>query len=312
MSETGRTPTGRELVIRHLARERPRSRFLRWSAAGMALLAAYAWLAGDFRLDDLASPRRIANLERFLHELRPYPLQSRPWDREIAAGWLAELMKTKGWTAAAATLAISIAATVLAGVAAAFLSFPAARSFATPEAYLPHPREPSLVARGLWAGLAWLTRLLLIFLRAIPEYVWAFLLVAVAGPNPWAAVLALAIHNTGVLGRLNADVIENLEQDSLAGLRALGAKRRQIVITGILPAAAPRFLLFLFYRWETCLREATVLGILGIVSLGFYIQDARARQYYDVMLVLILLGSAIVLIGDLLSAAAREAIRRGG
>jgi phosphonate transport system permease protein len=78
----------------------------------------------------------------------------------------------------------------------------------------------------------------------------------------------------------------------------------------MLPLVMPRFLLFFFYRWETCVREATVLGMLGIVSLGFYIQDARARQHYDVMVALIVLGSALVVIGDLVSAAAREAVRR--
>jgi len=310
VSETGLEPFDRELVIRRLARQRSRSRFLRWTAAVMAVLASYAWFAGGFRLDDVAFERRRANLERFLTDLKPYPLQSRDWDWGIAAAWLNDLMRTKGWTAASITLAISIAAITLAGAAAVALSFPAARSFAAPEPYLPHTRDPSLAARGLWAVLVWVTRTFLIFLRAIPEYVWAFLLVAVVGPNPWAAVLALAIHNTGVLGKLNAEVMENLDQESLASLRALGAQRRQIAFIGIFPAAVPRFLLFLFYRWETCLREATVLGMLGVVSLGFYIQDARARQHYDTLIALILLGSAMILIGDLLSAAAREAVRR--
>ena len=71
-----------------------------------------------------------------------------------------------------------------------------------------------------------------------------------------------------------------------------------------------RFLLFFFYRWETCVREATVLGMLGISSLGFWIQDARARNHYDDMFFLILLGGLLVLIGDLVSAAAREWVRR--
>ena len=59
------------------------------------------------------------------------------------------------------------------------------------------------------------------------------------------------------------------------------------------------------------MREATVLGMLGVVSLGFWIQDARARNHYDEMFFLILLGSALVLLGDLLSFVAREAVRRG-
>ena len=73
--------------------------------------------------------------------------------------------------------------------------------------------------------------------------------------------------------------------------------------------ALSRFLLFLFYRWETCVREATVLGMLGIVSLGYWIQDARARNHYDTMVLLVATSVAIVLIGDVVSAVARRVVR---
>ncbi|MCZ6751465.1 MAG: ABC transporter permease subunit, partial [Acidobacteria bacterium] len=92
--------------------------------------------------------------------------------------------------------------------------------------------------------------------------------------------------------------------------RALGATRAQMVFSALFPLTFSRFLLFFFYRWETCVREATVLGMLGISSLGFWIQDARARNHYDEMFFLILLGGLLVLIGDLVSAAAREWVRR--
>ena len=96
----------------------------------------------------------------------------------------------------------------------------------------------------------------------------------------------------------------------MTALRALGATRSQIVFSAFYPLAFSRFLLFFLYRWETCVREATVLGMLGISSLGFWIQDARARNHYDEMFFLILLGGTLVLIGDLLSAGAREWVRR--
>lgn len=300
----------RELAVRRLADDRPRSRMLRWSGAGMAALVVYSWTVGNFSLDEVLSARRLDNLQRFASELVPYPLQAREWDWAIAAGWTGELLAARGWQAAGTTLAISIGAIILAGLGAIVLALPATRTFAAPEPYGPHARRPSAGRRVAWAACVTFTRALLIFLRAVPEYVWAFLLVAVIGPNVWAAVLALALHNAGILGKLNAEVAENLEPETLAGLRALGASRRQIALTGIVPAVAPRFLLFFFYRWETCVREATVLGMLGIASLGYFLQDARARQQYDVMLAYILIGAVIVVVGDLLSAAARETIRR--
>ena len=300
----------RELIVRRLHQRRSRSRFVRISLALLAIVALHEWVTGELRFDDFLSARRLGNLERFVDELRPFPLQSQPWDWNIAAGWFHDVMVSKGWDAAVVTLAMSIAAICLAGAAALVISVGAARSLAAAEPYLPRPTVPSAARRLAWTIAVAAVRALLIFLRAIPEYVWAFLLVAIVGPTLWTAVFALAIHNTGILGKLNAEAIENLESETFVALRGLGAARRQIALIGVLPTVVPRFLLFFFYRWETCLREATVLGMLGIASLGFFIQDARARQHYDVMLALILVGSAIVLIGDLLSAAAREAVRR--
>ena len=207
------------------------------------------------------------------------------------------------------TLAIAVAAICLAGVAAAVLSVPAARNITSPEAFLDDPRPPRRITRVVWSVVGSLTRIFLIFLRSIPEYVWAFLLVSMIGPSAWPAVLALAIHNTGILGKLGGDVVENLEGRSLSALRGLGATRRQIVVAAIFPETLSRFLLFLFYRWETCVREATVLGMLGIVSLGYWIQDARARNQYDTMIFLVGIGVVIVLLGNLVSAVARRVVR---
>jgi phosphonate transport system permease protein len=142
--------------------------------------------------------------------------------------------------------------------------------------------------------------------------VWGFLLLVILGPSPWAAVLALVLHNVGILGRLDAETIENLPPRVPKALRGLGAGRLQIAALGLAPAAIPRFVLYFFYRFETCVREATVLGMLGVVSLGYFILDARARNHYDDMLFFVLLGAAIVIIGDVVSALARSAVRRAG
>mgnify|MGYP001200624316 CR=1 FL=1 len=109
---------------------------------------------------------------------------------------------------------------------------------------------------------------------------------------------------------LGAETIENLEPAPLRTLTALGAPRRSVLIAGVFPIALGRYLLYFFYRFETCVREATVLGMLGVVSLGYYIQQARGKMYYDEMLLLILLGAGIVIASDLLSAVARRYLRR--
>ena len=78
----------------------------------------------------------------------------------------------------------------------------------------------------------------------------------------------------------------------------------------VFPAVLPRFLIYFFYRWETCLRETTALGILGCATLGKHIREVNSKFRYDEMMMLILLGAGIVILGDLLSAFVRRWARR--
>ncbi|HEX2121480.1 MAG TPA: ABC transporter permease subunit [Thermoanaerobaculia bacterium] len=300
----------REAAIRELHRRRPRSLFLRLSGAAAIALLVVSWWSGDFAAGQLLSERRLNNLQRFLSELRPHPLQGREFDLGIAWQWARDLLADRGLTAAAATLAISMLAIVLAGAGAALLCLPAARNFAAPDPFTTSLREPPAARRMLWKSLTFVSRSVLVFARAVPEYIWAFLLLILLGPNAWPAVLALAIHNAGILGKLASEVIEDLDHAPLAALRAAGASRSQIAVTAIAPLVFNRTLLFFFYRWETCVRDATILGLLGIVSLGYWIQDARARNHYDEMFLLILVGAALVVIADVVSMVARESVRR--
>ena len=303
-----------------LYRARPRSRLIRVSLLAFGVGLAASWLLGGFEFADAFSERRGDNLAGFFKAVRPFPLQDRivpetgnvesvPWDWGVAATWAGQLWSEHGASAALATLAISVLSIALAGLGGLALCLPASRTFATPEAFAPAGQVPSLRARFGWHAVVVLTRLLLTVLRAVPEYLWAFLLLAVLGPSAWPIVLALALHNAGILGRLGAEVVENVEPRTLEALRAAGARRRQVAAVGLWPTVLPRFLLYYFYRWETCVREATVLGMLGVVSLGYWVSDARARGNYDAMVFLICVGSAIVITGDALSAVARRAVR---
>ncbi|MCH9647439.1 MAG: ABC transporter permease subunit [Deltaproteobacteria bacterium] len=307
---TGSKHTERDQEIQRLYRERPRSGFLRWSAFASLLLVIFAWSKKELWNEEFFSERRSANFERFLGELRPYPLQGTDFDLGVAAAWAGDVLAEKGWTAAGITLAISVAAIVLAALGSLLLTFFATRTLATSAPYLPALGPVSRWRRWSWRIAVTASRGMLILMRSLPEYVLAFLLLAILGPNPWPIVLALALHNLGILGKLQAEVLEDLEPRPLAALRGLGASRLQIAAAGLFPLALPRFLLYFFYRWETCVREATVLGMLGIVSLGYWIVDARARNHYDEMFFFVLMGAAIVLMGDLISAVARAVVRR--
>lgn len=293
-----------------LRRTRPRDRFLRLGGLGAILLVTAAWTLGDLFAGDPWSARRLANLQRFLGELVPYPLQGQPWSWSTATGWAADLWHSHLAAATGATLAISVAAILLAGLLGGLLAPWATRSFARPDPFLPATRPAPAWRRHGWQALVVVSRALLAVLRSIPEYVWAFLLLGLLGPTAWPLVLALALHNAGILGKLSADMVENLEGPTLSALRGTGAGRWQVALAGIGPLSLGRYLLYLFYRWETCVREATVLGMLGMVSLGFWIQDTRARNNYDEMLLAMACGAMLVVLGDLVSAVVREVVRR--
>jgi phosphonate transport system permease protein len=280
----------------------------------LALLAAYAWMSGDIQMDELFTDRRWTNLQRFVREeIWPHPLLGKPFDARAILAWMRELVVEKhGAEGTLATLSISVLAISLAGALALCLAPFAARNFAS---HWPFDERAAATAANRRANLPWralttITRVLLVFLRAIPEYIWAFLFLAMLGPSAWPAVLALAIHNAGILGKLGAETIENIDAEPPRSLRNLGASRAVIGVVAVLPLSLSRFLLYFFYRFETCVREATVLGMLGVVSLGYWIQDARAKHFYDEMLFFVALGALIVLLGDLVSAAARRFLRR--
>ncbi len=112
------------------------------------------------------------------------------------------------------------------------------------------------------------TRLILNALRSIPELVWAALLLISAGLGPFAGTLALALHTTGVLGRLFAEAIENAPPGPAAALRAHGVGNGRVFLYATLPQVLPQLMSYTLYRWENNIRAAAVLGVVGAGGLG--------------------------------------------
>ena len=293
--------------IRRLHRDRPRSRLVRASAAFALLAVAATWILGPIDVRGLFSARRSANLERFLTvDAVPEPLRESGFSWGGLCAWIGGVLREHGLEALLSTFWISVLAIAAATLVAWALAPFGARTLWRRDPYLGRPGEKP----GALGAVSATVRLSFVLLRAIPEYVWAFLLLAVLGPSPWPLVLALAIHNAGILGRLSTETLENVDAPPARALAMLGAGRMKIAWTALRPAGFGRLVLFVLYRYETCVREATVLGMLGVASLGYWIQDARTRQNYDELLLLVALGGGLVLAGDLCSYAARRWLRR--
>jgi phosphonate transport system permease protein len=142
--------------------------------------------------------------------------------------------------------------------------------------------------------------------RAINEIVFALLFVVAVGLGPLAGVLALAIHNIGIIAKLFSEAVEAIDPRPVEGIRATGASRLQEVIFGIVPQVMPLWSSFTLYRFETNVRSATVLGIVGAGGIGQSLyENIRAFQYSETATIVVIIVLTVMLI-DMLSARIRK------
>lgn len=211
------------------------------------------------------------------------------WPPRLPAGGWSAL-----WTAAIDTLVISIIAIAVATALAWPLSFLAARS----------PDDgPVRVAVGV------VVRFVLLVTRAVPPPVWALIVVFVVFPGPLAGGLALGVYTFGVLGRLDAEVIENADPAPGRILRMLGASRAGAFGYGTVPVVAPRFVALSLYRWEVAMRETVIVGLVGAGGLGRILSQQNAAFDRAGMVTTVLALVVLALAVDLLSARMRADLR---
>jgi phosphonate transport system permease protein len=191
------------------------------------------------------------------------------------------------------TIAMSALGTLLAVIGGLLLALPASRKHAGDTA--------------LWRAPA---RLLLNMLRSIPELVWAALLIISAGLGPLAGTLALALHTTGVLGRLFAEAIENAPPGPAFALRTRGVSEGRVFLYATLVQILPQLMSYTLYRWENNIRAAAVLGVVGGGGLGqmlaFHMGLFHMRETSTVLLAMLLLVALV----DVLSYVARRLLQR--
>lgn len=143
-------------------------------------------------------------------------------------------------------------------------------------------------------------------MRAINEVVFALIFVVAVGLGPFAGVLALFVHTAGILAKLFSEAIEAIEVGPVEGIRATGASKLQEIIFGVIPQVVPLWTSFTLYRFESNVRSAAVLGIVGAGGIGVSLyQSFRAFRYQDVCAIMIILIVTVGLI-DTISAKLRQ------
>jgi len=138
--------------------------------------------------------------------------------------------------------------------------------------------------------------------RAINEMVFAMLFIVAVGLGPFAGVLALAVHTAGTLAKLFSEAVEAIDPRPVEGLRASGAPRLYEICHGVLPQVMPLWLSFALYRFESNVRSASVVGMVGAGGIGVVLFEViRGFQYAQTCAVLLMLVLVVSLI-DLASA----------
>ena len=250
-----------------------------WFTLGVGVLVVASFWSLDLQWAQFLSLEALRSMGQFAAEFFP-PDLSAPFLAKVAVG-------------AVETLAMSALGTLLAAAAGLGLALPASR---LSEGDATWGRKP--------------TRLLLNALRSIPELVWAALLLISAGLGPFAGTLALAMHTTGVLGRLFAEALENAPPEPGFALRVQGATPVRMFLYATLPQVLPQLISYTLYRWENNIRAAAVLGVVGAGGLGqllaFHMGLFHMQKTATVLAAMLLLVALV----DGLSVIARRLLAR--
>lgn len=179
------------------------------------------------------------------------------------------------------TLNIAAVATLLGGIGAMLLALLATRGLAR------------------WPRLTGVFRRMLDVFRAVPEIVVALVLIYILGGGPVPAVIAIALHTTGALGKLFSEIAENADLKPVEGLASVGAVWGQRMWLGIIPQVAPNWLSYGLLRFEINVRASAILGFVGEGGIGYDLKLAMQwgqGRYDKVVAIFLLLFVTIVVI----------------
>ena len=289
------TPPDRELPTTG-----PRMGVVGLSIIGFILLASASWgfilWGGDSGFEKLFSSETWKNAGGFIGELagkgsgeRPAFLQADKWGH---TGKLAY-----------ETLAMSVLAMGFAGIGVLLTFLPAARNVAMGE--LSPTRRGSVGLKGIY----FVVRGGFVFTRGIPELVWAMIIVFFLSPGILPGALALGLHNYGILGKLSAEVVENLDTRPARALRTSGAGNFQMLTYAIIPQVIPQFTTYLLYRWEVVIRTTIVVGFVSAGGLGRDFRLGMSFFHYTDVALLLVWYIILVVCVDLFCAWLRQRVR---
>lgn len=144
--------------------------------------------------------------------------------------------------------------------------------------------------------------------RAVPDLVWALLFVTAVGLGPFPGALAQSVHSIGMLGRLFAEVIEDMDMGPVEALRLTGASRLQVFTHAVVPGVLSSLLGISLYRLDENLRSSLVLGFVGAGGIGFQLLSAMNLFQYRTVSLLLIMTFILVMAMERLSARLRRLV----
>ncbi len=172
-----------------------------------------------------------------------------------------------------------------------------------------------LATRGLarWPRLVPVFRRIMDAMRAVPEIVIALVLIFILGGGPVPAMIAIAFHTAGALGKQFSEVNENASLKPLEGLESVGATWSQRMWLGVIPQVAPNWFSYGLLRFEINIRASAILGFVGAGGIGYELKNAMSwgkGQYDEAAAIFVLLFITIVVV-DQLSSHVRDRLTHG-
>lgn len=277
--------------------KRPKIGFFKASILAFLGLIIASWIfvlqTEPDSFSSLFDPKNAVYLSRFLAGLLGVG--------EETPAFLDRAMWVKALKLSFDTFIMSILATGIATIGMLLLVLPAARNV--------KDGSLTLKSHGFTKILFYISRGLFLFTRAMPELMWAMILVFILRPGVLPGALALALHNFGILGKLCAEVIEDMDQRPISNLAASGASSSQLLLYGIVPDVLPKFINYILYRLENIIRATLIVGFVGASGLGLAFKLSMSFFKYSEITLYLLCYLGLVYLTDLLSAMAKRYIR---
>ncbi|WP_282120767.1 phosphonate ABC transporter, permease protein PhnE [Ruegeria atlantica] len=257
---------------------------------GILLIVFVAMMAAGFRTAD---DRNAGSFVDGWHRILDYPTEvlSEAWEK---IGAMPENL-LKFFPALVETLNIAAASTLIGAIAGTFLALMSTRGMA------------------LWPSLIPLFRRIADIFRAVPEIVIALVLIFVLGGGPVPAMIAIAIHTAGALGKLFSEVNENASLNPVEGLHSVGANWSQRMYLGVIPQVGPNYVSYALLRFEINIRASAILGFVGAGGLGYELRNAMSwgQGRYDEAAAIFLLLFVTIVVVDQMSGLLRARLTHG-